>query len=117
MVQQIEQTQFSSDGRHDGHHKDEGPKYIKVASTSRPLAVAGAIAGTVRDYGCAEVQAIGAGAVNQVIKSLAIAVGYLQEDNIAITFVPVFAELQVEGQTRTGMRFMVTANKNDAAQA
>ena len=82
---------------------------IKVAATSRSTAVAGAIAGTMRDHGEAEVQAIGAGAVNQAAKALAIAHGYLLGDNIDLVCIPQFVELEIDGQERTGVRFRVEA--------
>ena len=87
----------------------EKPAPIKVAATSRSTAVAGAIAGTMRDHGVAEVQAIGAGAVNQAAKALAIAHGYLLGDNIDLVCVPHFVELEIDGQERTGVRFRVEA--------
>lgn len=80
---------------------------IKVASASRPPAVAGAIAGVVRDRGWVEVQAIGAGAVNQAAKALAIARVYLMKEDINIAFSPRFLELAVDGNERTAMCFHV----------
>ncbi len=87
---------------------------IKVAATSRSTAVAGAIAGTMRDHGEAEVQAIGAGAVNQATKALAIAHGYLLGDNINLVCIPQFVELVIDGQERTGVRFRVEARPTAA---
>src|SRR5262245_19026608 len=63
---------------------------IKVAATSRSTAVAGAIAGEMRAHRYVEVQAIGAGAVNQAVKALAIAYGYLDADGISLMCVPSF---------------------------
>ncbi|KAA3659900.1 MAG: stage V sporulation protein S [Chloroflexi bacterium] len=80
---------------------------IKVASRSRTSLVAGAIAGVYRENGNAEVQAIGAGAVNQAIKAVAIAKGYLAEEGISIVFVPSFVEIEIEGQERTAVRLSV----------
>ena len=80
---------------------------IKVAATSRSTAVAGAIAGVMREYRFAEVQAIGAGAVNQAVKALAIARGYLEGDGIDITCLPQFMEIDIDGQERTAVRFTV----------
>ena len=80
---------------------------IKVASASRTTAVAGAIAGTMRDQHHAEVQAIGAGAVNQAIKAIAIARGYLEGDQIDIVCTPHFMEISIDGQERTAVRFTV----------
>jgi stage V sporulation protein S len=80
---------------------------IKVSARSRSTAVAGAIAGVVREHNRAEVQAIGAGAVNQAVKAMAIARGYLQEDGIDVVFVPFFTETMIDGQERTAIRMVV----------
>jgi stage V sporulation protein S len=80
---------------------------IKVSARSRSTSVAGAIAGVVREFGRAEVQAIGAGAVNQAIKAVAIARGYLALDGIDIVCMPVFSEVTINGQERTAVRFVV----------
>jgi stage V sporulation protein S len=80
---------------------------IKVSATSRTAAVAGAIAGTIRDHHRAEVQAIGAGAVNQAVKALILATQYLKGDDIAVSFVPEYSEITIEGQVRTAIKFVV----------
>lgn len=80
---------------------------IKVSARSRSTAVAGAIAGVIREHRHAEVQAIGAGAVNQAVKAMAIARGYLAEDGIDVVFVPCFTEVDIAGQERTALRFVV----------
>lgn len=80
---------------------------IRVASTSRTAAVAGAIAGVVRDHKRADVQAIGASAVNQAIKAIAYATNFLAEDGIDIVFVPIFVEVEIEGKIRTAIKFVV----------
>lgn len=80
---------------------------IKVSAKSRSTAVAGAIAGVIREHRHAEVQAIGAGAVNQAVKALAIARGYLSRDEIDIVFTPYFTEVNIDGQERTAVRFSV----------
>ncbi|MGQ9889439.1 MAG: stage V sporulation protein S [Aggregatilineales bacterium] len=82
---------------------------IKVSAKSRSTAVAGAIAAVIREQHSAEVQAIGAGAVNQAVKALAIARGYLTRDAIDIVFVPYFTEVDIDGQERTAVRFRVEA--------
>ena len=86
---------------------ETGPEIIKVSARSRSTAVAGAIAGVIREHAYAEVQAIGAGAVNQAVKALAIARGYLERDEIDIVFTPHFTEVDIEGQERTAVRFSV----------
>src|SRR5450432_2834582 len=80
---------------------------IKVSAKSRSTAVAGAIAAVMREHHYAEVQAIGAGAVNQAVKALAIAHGYLEGDQIDLICVPYFTEVDIEGQERTAVRFVV----------
>ncbi len=80
---------------------------IKVSSESRTSAVAGAIAGVVREHRRAEVQAIGAGAVNQAVKAVAIARGYLQEDGIDVICIPEFTTVEINGKERTAVRLVV----------
>ena len=80
---------------------------IKVAARSRSTAVAGAIAGVVREKGRAEVQAIGAGAVNQALKAVAIARGYLELDGIDVICIPSFVEVEIDGQERTALKMSV----------
>jgi stage V sporulation protein S len=80
---------------------------VKVAATSRSTAVAGAIAGVMRERGYVDVQAIGAGAVNQAIKAVIIARGYLDLDGIDIVCVPMFVEVIIDGQERTAVRLCV----------
>lgn len=83
------------------------PEIIKVSANSRSTAVAGAIAGVVREHGRADVQAIGAGAVNQAIKAAAIARGYLLLDGINVVVIPSFSEVDIEGTERTAVRFAI----------
>jgi stage V sporulation protein S len=80
---------------------------IKVSSESRTSAVAGAVAGVVREHGRAEVQAIGAGAVNQAVKAVAIARGYLQEDGIEVVCLPEFTSVDISGKERTAIKLVV----------
>ncbi|MDE2776595.1 MAG: stage V sporulation protein S [Chloroflexota bacterium] len=86
---------------------EDRPDIIKVSARSRSTAVAGAIAGVMRQHHIAEVQAIGAGAVNQAVKALAIARGYLERDEIDIVTTPYFTEVDIDGQERTAVRFRV----------
>src|SRR4051812_36932656 len=87
--------------------QNEKTNVIKVAATSRSTAVAGAIAGIMREHRYAEVQAIGAGAINQAVKAIAIAGGYLVQDSITIMCVPHFIEIDIDGQERTALRFVI----------
>lgn len=80
---------------------------IRVSAQSRSTAVAGAIAGVMREHGYAEGQAIGASAVNQAIKAIAIARGYLEEDQIDLAVVPSFVEVDIDGNERTAVRMSV----------
>jgi len=80
---------------------------IKVSAHSRSTAVAGAIAGVMRDYHYAEVQAIGASAVNQAIKAVAIARTYLALDGIHIICLPEFVDVEIGGQERTAVRLVI----------
>ena len=80
---------------------------IKVASLSRVPAVAGAIAGIFRENKHADVQAIGAGAVNQAVKAVALARGYLAEDGYEIVCMPYFVDVEIEGKIRTAIKFVV----------
>ena len=80
---------------------------IKVSAHSRSTAVAGAIAGVMRDHHHAEVQAIGASAVNQAIKAIAIARNYLALDGIQIVCLPEFVEIDIEGQERTAIKLII----------
>ena len=80
---------------------------IKVSGTSRTSAVAGAIAGVFRENKRAEVQAIGAGAVNQAVKALILARGYLSEDGYDVRFYPEFTDVEIDGKTRTAIKMTV----------
>lgn len=80
---------------------------IKVSGTSRTSAVAGAIAGVFREQKHAEVQAIGAVAVNQAIKAMVLAKGYLKEDGYEVLFSPEFVDVDIDGKVRTAIKFVV----------
>ena len=84
---------------------------IKVSADSRTAAVAGAIAGVIREHKHAEVQAIGAGAVNQAIKALVLATGYLREDGIDVACVPEFADVTIEDKVRTAIKLVIDPQK------
>ncbi len=80
---------------------------IKVSANSRTSAVAGAIAGVIREHKHAEVQAIGAGAVNQAVKALVLATGYLKNDGIEIACVPQFVDVDIDEKVRTAIKLVV----------
>jgi stage V sporulation protein S len=80
---------------------------IKVSANSRTAAVAGAIAGIIREHKHAEIQAIGAGAINQAVKALVLATGYLKNDGINVACVPEFAEVSIEEKVRTAIKLVI----------
>jgi stage V sporulation protein S len=80
---------------------------IKVKANSRTAAVAGAIAGVMREHKHADIQAIGAGAVNQAVKALVLAKGYLHEDGMEILCMPEFVDVEIEGKVRTAIKLVV----------
>ncbi len=87
--------------------QQQGDEVLKVSARSRPSAVAGAIAGVVREYGRAEVQAIGAGATNQAVKAAAIARDYLLETGIDAVCLPAFIDVTIDNEDRTAMRLVI----------
>lgn len=86
---------------------DDTAEILKVSTRSRPSAVAGAIAGVIREHGVAEVQSIGAGATNQAIKAVAIARSYLREDGMDIVCAPSFIDISIDNQERTAVRLLI----------
>ncbi len=80
---------------------------IKVSGKSRTSAVAGAIAGVIRENQRAEVQAIGASAINQAVKAMALAKSYLVEDGFNIIFIPEFVDVEIDEKVRTAIKFIV----------
>ena len=80
---------------------------IKVSANSRTSAVAGAIAGVIREHHRADVQAIGAGAVNQAVKALVLAIGYLRNDGIEVCCVPEFVDVEIDDKVRTAVKLVI----------
>ena len=80
---------------------------LKVSSKSNPNSVAGAIAGIIAEKGKVELQAIGAGAINQVVKAIAIAIGFVASSGVDLVCIPAFSIVNIEGEERTGMKFIV----------
>ena len=80
---------------------------LKVSSKSSPASVAGAIAGMIKDGVNVEIQSVGAGAVNQAVKAIAISRGFLSPVGIEISCVPAFADIVIDGEYRTAIRFTV----------
>ena len=80
---------------------------LKVSAKSSPNSVAGALAGTIRERGCAELQAIGAGALNQAVKAVAIARGFVAPSGIDLICIPAFADIMIDGEDRTAIRLII----------
>ena len=92
---------FKRNKKKEGNDIMERIEILKVSSKSNPNSVAGAIAAMVKEYGKVELQAIGAGALNQAIKGIAIARGFVAPGGIDLVCVPAFADVEVEGEDRT----------------
>lgn len=80
---------------------------LKVSASSRPRSVAGALTAILKESGPLELQAVGAGAVNQAVKAIAIARGYLAGSNLDLVVMPEFMSVDIEGEARTGIRFRI----------
>lgn len=80
---------------------------LKVSAQSQPKSVAGALAAVLRENNAAEVQAVGAGAVNQAVKAIAITRGFVAPNGIDLVVVPAFSEIIIEGEERTAIKFIV----------
>lgn len=80
---------------------------LKVSAHSKPKSVAGALAAVVREKGRAELQAVGAGAVNQAIKAIAITRGFVAPNGIDLIAIPAFAEIRINEEERTAIKFIV----------
>lgn len=82
---------------------------LKVSSDSKPKAVAGALAAVLREKGSVEMQAVGAGAVNQAVKAIAISRGFVAPNGIDLVAIPAFTKVVIDGEERTAIRFLVQA--------
>ncbi len=80
---------------------------LKVSSKSKPNSVAGALAGVLREKGAAEIQAIGAGALNQAVKAVAIARGFVAPSGMDIICIPAFTDVEINGERRTAIKLTV----------
>lgn len=80
---------------------------LKVSANSNPKSVAGALAAVLRERGTAELQAVGAGAVNQAVKAIAICRGFVASNGVNLVTIPAFADIFIEGEERTAIRFIV----------
>jgi stage V sporulation protein S len=86
---------------------------LKVSSKSNPSSVAGAIAGVINEKGFTEIQVIGAGALNQAIKAIAIARGFVAPSGINLIFVPAFIDVLINNENRTAIKLIVGPRKRD----
>ncbi len=86
---------------------------VKISSKSNPNSCAGALAGVVRSMGAVEVQVVGAGALNQAVKAIAIARGYLAGSGVDLVCVPSFADIEIGGEKRTAIRLLVEERDRD----
>jgi len=80
---------------------------LKVSAKSNPNSVAGALAGVIREHGSAEIQAIGAGAVNQATKAVAIARGFVAPHRIDLICIPAFTDIMLDGEQKTAIKLIV----------
>ena len=80
---------------------------LKVSANSQPKSVAGALAAVLRENSVAQLQAVGAGAVNQAIKAIAITRGFVAPNGIDLVVVPAFVEISIDGEERTAIKFIV----------
>lgn len=80
---------------------------LKVSAQSQPKSVAGALAAVLRECGIVELQAVGAGAVNQAVKALAITRGFVAPNGIDLVVIPAFSQISIDGEERTAIKFIV----------
>lgn len=84
-----------------------GMEILKVSAKSNPNSVAGALAGVLRERGTAEIQAIGAGALNQAVKAVAIARGFVAPSGVDLICIPAFTDIKIDGEERTAIKLIV----------
>ena len=82
---------------------------LKVSSKSNPNSVAGALANVIREKESVEIQAIGAGALNQAIKAIAIARGFVAPSGKNLVVIPAFSDITIEGMEKTAIKLIVEA--------
>lgn len=80
---------------------------LRVSSNSQPKSVAGALSAVIRSKGEAQLQAVGASAVNQAVKSIAIARGFVAPNGIDLVTIPAFVEISIDGEEKTAINFLV----------
>jgi stage V sporulation protein S len=80
---------------------------LKISAKSNPNSIAGALAGVIRERGTAEMQAIGAGAINQAVKAVAIARGFVAPSGMELICIPAFTDIMIDGEERTAIKLIV----------
>ncbi|MCQ2969280.1 MAG: stage V sporulation protein S [Clostridium sp.] len=80
---------------------------LKVSTKSNPNSVAGALAAIIKEKNIVEIQAVGAGAINQAVKAIAIARGFIAPSGRDIVCVPAFTDIEIDGQERTAIKLIV----------
>ncbi len=80
---------------------------LKVSSKSKPSSVAGALSNVFREKGSVEIQAVGAGALNQAIKAIAIARGFMAPSGKNLVCIPAFTDIKIEGVEKTAIKLIV----------
>jgi stage V sporulation protein S len=105
IIEPIPGMSASPHRRSNGRSKEM--EVLKVSSKSNPNSVAGALAGVLRESGSAEIQVIGAGALNQAIKAIAIARGFVAPSGIDLVCIPAFTDIIIDGEERTAIRLSV----------
>jgi len=80
---------------------------LRVSAKSSPNSVAGALAGVLRERGSAEIQAIGAGAINQSVKAIAIARGFVAPSGMDLICIPAFTDIMIDNEERTAIKFII----------
>lgn len=96
------------------HHFSTGGKFmdtLKVSAKSNPNSIAGALAGVIREKGSAEIITIGAGALNQAVKAIAIARGFVAPSGLDLICKPAFSDIEIDGEERTAMRLIVESRR------
>jgi stage V sporulation protein S len=88
-------------------HKGSAMETLRVSSKSKPNLLAGAVAGVIREQGKVELQTVGAGALNQAVKAIAIARGFLAPSGIDLVCIPSFSDIEIDGAERTAIRLLV----------
>ena len=91
----------------ESYHKEQTLEVLKVSTKSNPNSVAGALAGILREQGAVEMQTVGAGALNQAVKAIAIARGFVAPSGVDLMCVPSFADITINGEERTAIRLLV----------